>query len=642
MGANYPFTNYELGHEDQPESLAPTTNQITQLPLQNSERSTAPWVLASHENPKTFLIGMCESSLAPSGGGRSRVLSQTRVGEHESEGGDEGVLVRSPPAMEMRSGSGSGSGSASTSTSPTTEPTLSGSASVSVSLGLGYHLAPLAKMNTTTTMVPAPAAGYMADPQENVSFNGAMSVEGLSSSGASPVHGHGHGHEHAITGSPAIKMTTTTLIAAPPLALLPTDLPTECIDHTQPLPPPTLTQTTTLQLTLPPTTTLPPAQSTAQSDPELEVKDYGYGYGAASGSGYIDALAEEMLRRQRVWNVEKPERAREREAEWRLQQQQHMGRGFGGGSGGGRGLGPSERGGYGGPGGYVLDEGPRGARMPPPFEVMLPPPPHFQALIPGERKGRYWGIPGSSLQGQVEVQDSGVDRYYNPPPPRQEQLHQQQLGGLFERSHGGFDERYGVGVGPQQSARNSIPNSQAQAHGIVGGIGGVGVPVPLSTPLDTMRYYLLSQLEYYLSPQNMARDFNLRKQVCILLLFFFFSCFFFVFFAFLPSECSVTDLSPPKTQQMDTRGWIPIPLIASRNRVRQITADVLTDHVQLVREVLTLSSVVQVSGGMVRMNGWESFVLPGAPVSEVEGEVESGLGIRRQQQGQEEQQQHQC
>jgi hypothetical protein len=95
---------------------------------------------------------------------------------------------------------------------------------------------------------------------------------------------------------------------------------------------------------------------------------------------------------------------------------------------------------------------------------------------------------------------------------------------------------------------------------------------------------------------------------------------------------------------MDTRGWIPIPLIASFNRVRQLTADVLTDHVQLVKEVLTLSSVVQVCGGMVRMDGWESFVLPGAPVSEVEGESESegegGLG--HQQQGPEEQQQRQC
>jgi hypothetical protein len=103
----------------------------------------------------------------------------------------------------------------------------------------------------------------------------------------------------------------------------------------------------------------PPAQPTAQSDPDLEVKDYGYGFGAASGSEYINALAEEMMRRQRVWNAERPERAREREAEWRLQQQQHMGRGFGG--GGERGFGPSERGGYGKP---------RGAPMPPLFAVM--------------------------------------------------------------------------------------------------------------------------------------------------------------------------------------------------------------------------------------------------------------------------------
>ena len=66
---------------------------------------------------------------------------------------------------------------------------------------------------------------------------------------------------------------------------------------------------------------------------------------------------------------------------------------------------------------------------------------------------------------------------------------------------------------------------------------------------------------------------------------------------------------------MDTRGWIPISLIASFNRVRQLTTDV-----HLVKEVLTLSSFVQVCGGMVRMNGWESFVLPGAPVSRVEDE----------------------
>lgn len=42
------------------------------------------------------------------------------------------------------------------------------------------------------------------------------------------------------------------------------------------------------------------------------------------------------------------------------------------------------------------------------------------------------------------------------------------------------------------------------------------VPVPISPitfPLDATRWYLLGQLEYYLSPQNMAQDFYLRQQV---------------------------------------------------------------------------------------------------------------------------------
>ena len=64
---------------------------------------------------------------------------------------------------------------------------------------------------------------------------------------------------------------------------------------------------------------------------------------------------------------------------------------------------------------------------------------------------------------------------------------------------------------------------------------------------------------------------------------------------------------------MDARGWIPIPLIASFNRVRQLTQDI-----QLVKDVLTLSSHVQVRGNMVRMGGWEQFVLPDAAPSTVE------------------------
>src|SRR5437879_4930990 len=64
---------------------------------------------------------------------------------------------------------------------------------------------------------------------------------------------------------------------------------------------------------------------------------------------------------------------------------------------------------------------------------------------------------------------------------------------------------------------------------------------------------------------------------------------------------------------MDVRGWIPIPLIASFNRVRQLTMDA-----QLVREVLALSTLVQVRGNMVRMGGWERYVLPDASPSTVE------------------------
>ncbi|KAJ3747890.1 winged helix DNA-binding domain-containing protein [Lentinula detonsa] len=107
------------------------------------------------------------------------------------------------------------------------------------------------------------------------------------------------------------------------------------------------------------------------------------------------------------------------------------------------------------------------------------------------------------------------------------------------------------------------------------------MPAPISrisVALDPTVYYLLGQLEYYLSPQNLAQDFFLR-------------------------------------QKMDSHGWIPIPLIASFNRVRQITTDE-----SFVRDVLGMSSVVEIQGDMVRMKEgeWERFVLPGAQTSRVD------------------------
>ena len=68
--------------------------------------------------------------------------------------------------------------------------------------------------------------------------------------------------------------------------------------------------------------------------------------------------------------------------------------------------------------------------------------------------------------------------------------------------------------------------------------------------------------------------------------------------------------------KMDSRGWIAISLIGSFNRVKQLTTEI-----QLLKDVLSLSSLVEVHGDYVRMsNGqWEQFVLPDAPESTVEG-----------------------
>ncbi|KAF8552490.1 winged helix DNA-binding domain-containing protein, partial [Imleria badia] len=98
---------------------------------------------------------------------------------------------------------------------------------------------------------------------------------------------------------------------------------------------------------------------------------------------------------------------------------------------------------------------------------------------------------------------------------------------------------------------------------------------PATYVVDAMQNCLLGQLEYYLSPQNMAQDLYLR-------------------------------------QRMDNEGWIPISLLASFKRVRQLHTDAA-----IVREVLSRSAVVEVSGDCVRMGGrqWVLFVLPNAPRS---------------------------
>lgn len=105
------------------------------------------------------------------------------------------------------------------------------------------------------------------------------------------------------------------------------------------------------------------------------------------------------------------------------------------------------------------------------------------------------------------------------------------------------------------------------------------LPVTQVPNLDPLRYWVLGQVEYYFSMQNLAMDFFLR-------------------------------------QQMDLEGWIDIAMIASFNRIKSLTPDVA-----IVREVMEMSSLLDVKGDKVRLGGGEAkrWVLPDAKPSNMEG-----------------------
>ncbi|KII91122.1 hypothetical protein PLICRDRAFT_51312 [Plicaturopsis crispa FD-325 SS-3] len=293
------------------------------------------------------------------------------------------------------------------------------------------------------------------------------------------------------------------------------------------------------------------AQPHAPGD-EWEVKDYGYGFGPVSGTGYAPALVrDERIARER-------ERAREREYRHLERDRDRDERDFAGDARGegarGRPRRGSFAGGYNDRGGYADRGG-------------------FADRGSGYERG---GFSGRRARGF----NRGFTRGFGRGGPAFHNNSQQQ-----EPPH---PRRPSFSVTPPSHFQGLSPSATAPAPDVFSPTGAPQqplyppappVPIPVSSlsfPLDPTRYWLLGQLEYYLSPQNMAQDFFLR-------------------------------------QRMDSRGWIHIPLIASFNRVRSLTLDV-----QLVRDVLILSSIVQVRYDWVRMGGWEQYVLPDAPRSTVE------------------------
>lgn len=204
-------------------------------------------------------------------------------------------------------------------------------------------------------------------------------------------------------------------------------------------------------------------------------------------------------------------------------------------------------------------------------------------------RGRFHG--GRGRGGFLHHQRPGSYPYATPPPPPHPP---------FEVLPPAIDTVNGYGQPPYASP-------ELEPYDIVPPAPQPRIPFTSATySVDAMQNCLLGQLEYYLSPQNMAQDFYLRQRV---------------------SPVSLDNAPFPSfdvfrvSLQMDNEGWIPISLLASFKRVRQLHTDA-----DIVREVLSQSGMVEVSGDWVRMGGrqWEVFVLPNAPKSVVTGVVHEG------------------
>lgn len=239
--------------------------------------------------------------------------------------------------------------------------------------------------------------------------------------------------------------------------------------------PPFLTQTTSDGSPTPSPTTL--NQGGPDRSDDWEVKDFGFGFGPMSGTGRGPALIrEEILARVAERDLEPywergpahtPEHLPQDESRLEGDSRGRVFRGRRGGLSGYR-----DRGGYRGRGGQGFRRG-FGPRNPS-YQGHQTAQPHFVAR-------------SSNHYHSLHHPDSADTNYYLQPP---------------------VYSPYGVGYDVPYSPYPPLPLVQPPAPGP----GPVSV---LSFPLDYTRYYLLGQLEYYLSPQNMAQDFYLRQQVSL-------------------------------------------------------------------------------------------------------------------------------
>ncbi|EJD54779.1 hypothetical protein AURDEDRAFT_110265 [Auricularia subglabra TFB-10046 SS5] len=170
---------------------------------------------------------------------------------------------------------------------------------------------------------------------------------------------------------------------------------------------------------------------------------------------------------------------------------------------------------------------------------------------------------------------------------RRGRSHSQPLDGGSSRGRGGYRGGYhrherahaasSRGLSPETYWTSAVGSARPHGPRQQSHPGELPLPVPhtvipAGVEMDPTRYFVLGQIEYYFGPRNLATDFWLR-------------------------------------QQMDSRGWIPIALVATFNRVRALTASPA-----LVREVMGVSALLEVRGDRVRLRDaqWKPYVTPDA------------------------------
>ncbi|GAN06742.1 la-related protein 1 [Mucor ambiguus] len=95
------------------------------------------------------------------------------------------------------------------------------------------------------------------------------------------------------------------------------------------------------------------------------------------------------------------------------------------------------------------------------------------------------------------------------------------------------------------------------------------VPAFVNVDADTLKMYIMQQIEYYFSVDNLCKDVFLR-------------------------------------QQMDSNGFVDLSFIANFNRVKGLTTDL-----DLIREALDNSQILEVKGEKLRKReGWETWLMP--------------------------------